>query len=132
MYIEVEVKSLPPEAVAVVVVLCDDLHPSQSMSRMSFPEAGHMHDSLNLHSPQIDKMSNIGFLALSPSSACSYILHSGVHLLDISDTMIGFRNSVGPAPQLEGNFRNQGNCLWCVHLCDNECTKYIHDSLSLS
>ena len=52
----VVVESLPPKFVVVVVVLDDDLHPSQGMIHMFFPEADHMHDSLYLHAPSINKM----------------------------------------------------------------------------
>ena len=70
LYTTVEEYIVPPEAGVVIFVLRDDLHPSHSMIHMSFPEVGHMHNSLYLHAPQIDNMSNIGFSASSPSSAC--------------------------------------------------------------
>ena len=84
----VEVEILPPEVVDVVFVLCNDLHPSQSISHMSFPEAGHLHKIFYLHAPQIDKMNNIGLLASTPSSSCSYILRFDAHRIDIYDTMV--------------------------------------------
>ena len=94
-----EVESLPPKAmVAMIAILRDDLHPSQSMSHMSFPKAVHMHDSLYLHAQYIDKMNNIGFLASSPYFACSYILHVNPHRLDKCDTMVCCHNLVGSVP----------------------------------
>ena len=102
-YTAVEDKSLPPEAAAVVAILRDDLHHSQSMNHMSFPKSVHMHKSLCLHAPQIDKMNNIGLIDLTPSSTCSYILCVGAHRLDICDTMVCCHNLVGLAPQIADN-----------------------------
>ena len=82
------VKSLPSETTSMVAVLCDDLHPSQSMNHMFSPAADHMHDILCLHVPPIYKKNNIGWLVLTPFSACSYTLHVGAHKLDICDTMV--------------------------------------------
>ena len=79
VYILVVVKSLPPKAVTMVVVLCNDLHPSQSMNHMFSPAADHMHDSLCLHVPPIYERNSIGWLVLTLSSACSYTLHFGAH-----------------------------------------------------
>ena len=103
VYTMVDFESLPPEDVVVFVVLHDDLHPSQSMNHMSFPEADNMHDSLYLHAPQIDKMNNTGLLALTPSSACTYIIFLGAHRLDICDTMVLCHNSEGLVPQIANN-----------------------------
>ena len=64
MYTTVVVESLPPEAVAMVIVLRDDLRPSQSMNHMFSPAADHMHDSLYLYVPPIYKKNNIGWLVL--------------------------------------------------------------------
>ena len=128
----VEVKSLPPEVVDVVDVLHDDLHPSQSMNPMSFPEVVHMHNSLYLHAPQINKMNNIGFPTSSPSSACIHVLHVGAHRLGICGTMVRCRKSMVSVPMIADNFRIRGKYLWCVHPHDFECTKYTHDSLSHS
>ena len=111
VYTAVEVESLPPEAVALVATLHDDIHPSQSMSRMSFLEASHMHDSLYPHAPQIDKMNNIGLLASTPYFSCSYILHTSSHRIDICDTMVRCRNLVGSAPQIAYNFKSHGKYL---------------------
>ena len=88
VYTAVVVESLPPEATVLVVVLCDDLLPSQGMNHMFFPEVDHMYDNIYLHAPHIDKMNNIGLLASTPYFACSYILRTGAHRLDICDTMV--------------------------------------------
>ena len=62
LYIAVQVDILPPKAMVVIFVLHNDLPPSQSMSCMSFLEVAHMHSSLYLRAPHIDKMNNIGLL----------------------------------------------------------------------
>ena len=107
----VEVKILPLDVMVVVSVLHDDLHPSQNMNHMSFLEVDHMHDSLCLHAPLIDKMNNISWMDLTLYSACRYILHVGFHRIDICDTMVCFRNLVGSSPQIEGDSKSQGKCL---------------------
>ena len=128
----VEVESLPPEATTMIVLLCNDIHPSQSMSHTSFPEVGHMHNIIYLHAPQINKMNNIGFPTSSPSSACIHVLHVGAHRLGICGTMVRCRNSMVSVPMITDNFIIRGKYLWCVHPHDFECTKYTHDSLSHS
>ena len=125
----IEVENLPLEDVAMIVLLRDNILPSQSMSHTSFPKAGHMHNSLYLHAPQIDKMNNIGFFASLPSSARIHILHVTAHRLGICGTMVCCCNSVGPVPQIADNFGIQGKYLWCVHPRNIECIKYPHDSL---
>ena len=76
VYTAVVVESLPLEAVAMVVVLRDDLRLSQSMNRTLCPEAYQMPKILCLHAPSIYKRNNIGWLVLILSSACSYILQT--------------------------------------------------------
>ena len=71
---------------------------SQSMNHMFFPEANHMLDSLYLHAPPIDKMNNIGWMALKLSSTCTYIFRVGVHRPDICNTMVHCCNLVGSTP----------------------------------
>ena len=78
---------------------------------MSFPEAVHMHKILYLHAPQIKKMNNIGLLALKQSSACSYIICVGAHILHICDTTLHCHNSVSSVPQIVDNFIIQGKYL---------------------
>ena len=46
----VEVEVVPPEAVAMIDVLLDDLHPSHSMSHTSIIGVGHMSVNLYFHS----------------------------------------------------------------------------------
>ena len=111
LYTTVEAKSLPFESMVVVFVLYDDVFHSQSMNRRFFPAADHMHGSLYLHLPPICKRNNIGWMVLTLSSACSYILHASAHRLDICDTMVCYHNSVGLAPQIADNFRSQGKYL---------------------
>ena len=106
MYTTVVVESFPPEAVAMVIVLHNDLRLSQSMNHMFFPEADRMHDSIYPHAPLIYKMNNIAWTALTLSSACSYILCVGVHRLDIYNTIVCFHNSVGSATQIVDNSKN--------------------------
>ena len=104
----IEVEILPPEDADVIDVLLDDIHHSHTITHTSFPKAGHMHDSLYLHAPQNDKMNNIGLLASTPSSSCSYILRFDARILDICDTMVRCGISVGSVPQLTDNFESQG------------------------
>ena len=111
VYTTIEVDILLPNTAIMVLVLRDDLHPSKSMSRMSFSEAGHMHESIYLHAKQIDKMNNIGLLDSKPYSSCNYILHVSAHRLGICGTMVRYHNSVGSAPQMADNFESQGKYL---------------------
>ena len=108
VYTAIELQSLPHEDVVVVVVLRNDIFPSQSMNHMSCPKVVHMHDSLYLHAPPIYKMNNIGLLALTLSSACSYTLHASAHRLDICNTMVCCHNLVGSTTKIVDNFGRQG------------------------
>ena len=97
-YTAIEVEIVPPEVATVIAIMHDDIHISHIMIHMSFPEEGHMRDSLYLHAPQIDKMRNIGLLSSSPSSAYIHILHIDAHRLGICSTMVHYSSLVGLAP----------------------------------
>ena len=132
VYIVVEVEIVPPEVVAVITIMHDDVHLSHSMIHTSFPEPSHMHDSIYLHAPQIDKMRNISLSSLSPSFACIHILHVDSHRLGICGTMVHYRKLMGSVPQIADNFRSHGKYPCCVHPHDIECTKGLRDVLSPS
>ena len=78
---------------------------------MFFLEADHMHDSLYLHAPPIEKMNNISWMDLTLSYKCSYILHGGVHILEIFNTMVHYSNLMGFAPQIGDHFESWGRYL---------------------
>ena len=120
-----------PATAAVTVPLGDPL-PSHNTSHIFSLGVGRMHNNIYLHAQHIHKMSSIGLSASSPSSACIHILHADSHKIGKCDTMVHFHNSMGSVPQIADNFGSQGKYLLCVHQRDNECTKGLNDSLSLS
>ena len=129
VYTEVEVEVVPPEAMTIIAVMLNDLHPSHSMSHVPFPREGHMHENIYLHDQPIEKMSSIGLSSSSPYFACIHILHVDVHKLGKLGTMVHCHNSMGLVLLTTDSFRNRHKYLWYVHLCDTEYTKGLRDAL---
>ena len=113
--------------VVVMIVLSGGPHLSQNMNHMFFPGENHKLDNFCHRVPLIDKMCNIVFHPLKPSSTCIHNSNVDAHKPDICDTMVYQHNLMGLGLLIVNNSRTSNMCPWYVRLHDTGYTKGHHD-----